>query len=69
MIAEAGSFALARGGWTTARHHSVPTTDLPLSALPGALAIFNAAMARSVAPLAAASYARCSGGQLRVHGA
>ena len=68
MVAEAEAFSHARGGWTTARHHSVPTTDLPLSSLPGAMATFNEAMARCVAPLAAASYPWLRG-QLRVHDA
>lgn len=33
LIIEAEDIAAQNGGWTTARHYSVPTTDLPLHAL------------------------------------
>lgn len=38
-------------GWTTARHYSVPTTDVPLQAIPDALRVFNGAMPRIAAML------------------
>jgi len=72
-MAEAEAAAAARGGWTTARHATVPTTDLPLSALPATLAAFNAAMVNVVAPLAAAAFpgvvGQNVGARLRVHDA
>lgn len=36
-VAEAEEFALLSGGWTTARHYAVPTTDIPLHSLPRVL--------------------------------
>lgn len=36
-ISEAEEFASRSGGWTTARHYAVPTTDIPLHSLPRVL--------------------------------
>ena len=33
-IAAAEAWAAGHGGWTTSRHHSVATTDIPLTSLP-----------------------------------
>ena len=56
------------GGWTTVRHHSVPTTDVPIYEVPELLAWFNAAMARRLGPMLARSFGVCSS-RLRVHDA
>ena len=55
-IAEAEAAAVAGGGWGSRRHVTVPTTDVPLAQLPGALAAFNAALRESIAPLAARTF-------------
>lgn len=63
--------AAERGGWSTDRHAAVPTTDLPVHAVPGLPALFNAWLGRSVAPLLAAAFPRelPETGLLRVHDA
>lgn len=38
-------------GWTTSRHYAVPTTDLPIHALPSVLEIFNALMRDRIGPM------------------
>ena len=69
-IAEAEAHAAASGGWSTARHVAVPTTDVSLRCLPGARAAFCAALATCVAPrLAAVPALRVPMGSLRVHDA
>ena len=72
-IAEAEAAAAARSGgaWATARHVSVPTTDVSLLQLPSTLAAFLSAVATSIAPAAATLFpARVpSAGRLRVHDA
>ncbi len=69
-VAAAEAEAAKRGGWTTARHYSVPTTDLPLHEVPALLAWFNDTMRTSIAPLLMAAFpAIRSPGQLRVHDA
>ncbi len=35
-VAAAEAHAVAHGGWTTSRHYAVPTTDLPVHAVPRA---------------------------------
>lgn len=44
------------GGWTTARHYAVPTTDLPLYAVPDLLRWFRNAMADRIGPLLASQF-------------
>mmetsp|Transcript_19308 Transcript_19308/g.26700 ORF Transcript_19308/g.26700 Transcript_19308/m.26700 type:complete len:797 (-) Transcript_19308:227-2617(-) len=49
--------AAAQGGrWTTSRHYSVPTTDLPLHSLPRSLAWFNSALQTTLGPMLATLY-------------
>lgn len=43
------------GGWGTARHYSVPTTDMAVRDLPRTLSWFNDAMRRRIGPLVAAA--------------
>jgi len=76
VIAEAEARAAGCGGWGTLRHVTVPTTDIPLLALPAALRLFNDAMRDAIAPAAAAAFPRrlaaAAGGgraRLRVHDA
>jgi len=70
VVAAAEAAAAAMGGWTTARHYAVPTTDLPLHKIPALLQWFNDAMRSSIALLLAAAYpgvVRAS--RVRVHDA
>ena len=41
-VREAEDFAQLSGGWTTARHYSAPTTDVPLQSLPAVLTLLKA---------------------------
>ena len=43
----------ARGGWTTSRHYAVPTTDIPVHAIPHLLPLWNDFMRDKLAPLIA----------------
>jgi len=43
--------AATHGGWTTSRHYSAPTTDLPVQAVPKVLDIFNELLHTRIAPL------------------
>lgn len=54
-----------RGGWTTTRHYSVPTTDVPIHTVPRILAWFNAALESDVFPLLARQF-RCDAACIRV---
>jgi len=55
-VAAAEAWAAANGGWTTKRHYSVPTTDVPLSALPELLPWFNPALATKLFPALLSRY-------------
>lgn len=67
-IASAEAWAERNGGWTTKRHFSVPTTDVPLSALPDLLPWFNRALATRLFPALLSRYPQAAGrpSQLRV---
>uniref|UniRef100_A0A7S4BK02 Fe2OG dioxygenase domain-containing protein n=1 Tax=Chrysotila carterae TaxID=13221 RepID=A0A7S4BK02_CHRCT len=52
----ANQWADRHGGWTTSRHYSVATTDVPLTSLPEALPWFNAALAKKLLPALASRY-------------
>jgi hypothetical protein len=56
IIAEAEAHAAARGGWATARHYAVPTTDVALRSLDASRRIVLQALHAHVAPRAAAVY-------------
>ena len=45
----------ARGGWTTSRHYAVPTTDIPVHAIPDLLPLWNALMRDKLASLLSAA--------------
>jgi hypothetical protein len=64
--AEAAAAVNSTGGWSTARHYSVPTTDTPLHALPRACLWFNAALRSTLAPMLAAHFPRTVGDAARV---
>lgn len=70
-VAAAEAAARLRGGWTTARHYDVPTTDIPLHEVPALLAWFNDAMRSSIAPLLVAAYPGdiARPGDIRIHDA
>ena len=57
LIAEVEEAMAAHGGWTTARHYAVPTTDVPVHRVPGALRWFNAVLERHAFPLIARQFA------------
>ena len=70
LVAAAEAAAAGEGGWTTARHYAVPTTDLPLHRVPALLRWFNGAMQRSIAPLLAAAHpGAVDAARVRVHDA
>ena len=54
-VAAAEAAASARGGWTTSRHYAVPTTDIPVHAVPALLPRWNALMRDKMAALLAAA--------------
>ena len=55
-IAAAEAWAARSGGWTTSRHYSVATTDIPLVSLPELLPSFNEALHTLLLPALAACY-------------
>jgi hypothetical protein len=46
------------GGWTTSRHYAVPTTDIPLHAVPSLVGWFNAFAKASLFPLLASQFGK-----------
>jgi hypothetical protein len=56
-IQAAEGHAASNGGWTTARHHAVPTTDIPLHECPPLLAWLTSAMETRLGPLLATHFA------------
>lgn len=50
VVAEVEAFVARNGGWTTSRHYAVPTTDIPVHAIPAVLAWFNASMSDRIVP-------------------
>ena len=71
-IARAEAAAAARGGWTTARHYAVPTTDLPVHEIPTLLPLWNAFLSSSLGPFLHACFpetVRAGGSNVRVHDA
>ena len=55
-ITAAEAWAARSGGWTTARHHSVATTDIPLTSLDELLPSFNEALRTLLLPALSACY-------------
>ena len=55
-VAAAEAHATAHGGWTASRHYAVPTTDLPVHAVPALLRWFRVAMQERIAPMLAAQF-------------
>ena len=55
-IAIAEAHASHGGGWTTARHFAVPTTDVPVREVPALLEWFNDALRSSIFPALGALY-------------
>ena len=51
VIDAAEAHAGSCGGWTTTRHHAVPTTDVPIHAVPALRTWFNRALRTRLAPL------------------
>ena len=54
-VAAAEAAGAALGGWTTSRHYAVPTTDIPVHAIPSLLPKWNSLMRDKLAPLLAAA--------------
>ena len=71
LVREAEAHAERSGGWTTARHHAVPTTDIPLHLVPTLLAWFKSALANTLAPMLARHFGSVvkSASDIRVHDA
>ena len=67
-IEAAEAHAAQSGGWTTTRHHAVPTTDIPLHEVPQLLQWFNEVMRSRLAPMLAAQFGVCAA-NVRVHDA
>ena len=55
-IAIAEAHASHGGGWTTARHYTVATTDVPMTSLPALLPHFNEALRTQLFPALASRY-------------
>ena len=55
-VEAAEAWATRSGGWTTSRHYSVPTTDVPMMALPELLPWFNEALRTQLFPALASRY-------------
>ena len=70
-LAEPEAHAAASGGWTTQRHHAVPTTDIPIHESPELLGWFNRALRDRIAPLLAFHFGELlpSPSAVRVHDA
>ena len=64
-ITLAEAHAAKNGGWTTARHFAVPTTDLPVHGAPGLLSWFNVTLRDVIFP-AVAQVTGASAEKLRV---
>ena len=60
FIATAEAWAKKNGGWTTARHYSVATTDVPLIDLPELLPSFNQALHEALLPALASLYPKAA---------
>ncbi|KAJ1635885.1 hypothetical protein T492DRAFT_902259 [Pavlovales sp. CCMP2436] len=56
------------GGWTTGRHYAVPTTDMPVHALPAVAEVWRSVCAWRLFPLLAAQFG-CDARQIRTHDA
>ena len=73
LIQAAERYAASIGGWTTARHHAVPTTDIPIHEAPELLSWFKDAMASRLQPMLASQFEmvgkRGGGEKVRVHDA
>ena len=73
LIQWALDYALNNGGWTTSRHYSVPTTDLPVHQVPDLLEWFQKWMPQVLFPLLRDQFGISNGGnekqRLYVHDA
>jgi hypothetical protein len=58
IIATTEEYARRDGGWTTGRHYSVPTTDVPVHAMPSVLQWFNQLLSESLGPMLCAQFSR-----------
>lgn len=56
VIGAAEAWAAGNGGWTTARHYTVATTDVPMASLPSLLPLFNEALRTRLFPALASRY-------------
>ena len=67
-VEAAEAWARRSGGWTTSRHYSVPTTDVPMTALPELLPWFNEALRTQLFPALSSRYpaAAADAAKLRV---
>jgi len=56
IVDAAEQFAASHGGWTTKRHFSVPTTDMPVVLIEGIQDVFKSKLREKVYPLLAAQF-------------
>ena len=68
VVRAAEEHAAGYGGWTTTRHHAVPTTDIPVHAMPGVLRWFKGLMEVRISPLIAQNFG-VPAAAVRVHDA
>lgn len=61
--------ATLMGGWSTQRHYSVPTTDLPIHTIPGILEEWNLLMHTAICPLLCQANPEIVQENIRVHDA
>ena len=66
-VQAAEAWGAKHGGWTTSRHYSVATTDVPLIDLPDLLPSFNKALHAALLPALAAVYPRAAPLVSRLH--
>ena len=69
LCAAAEAAAARAGGWSTGRHYSVPTTDLPVHALADVAAAWRVVCARRLFPLLRAQFELGSDEELCTHDA
>mmetsp|Transcript_31611 Transcript_31611/g.78248 ORF Transcript_31611/g.78248 Transcript_31611/m.78248 type:complete len:258 (+) Transcript_31611:155-928(+) len=64
MIIDEAEALASVSGWSTKRHGSYPTTDLPLPSLPNSLAMFNAKLEQTILPLMGAHFSQAIPGSM-----
>jgi hypothetical protein len=58
VISTAEEYAARQEGWTTSRHYSVPTTDIPVQAAPQLGSWFNKLMTATISPMLCSQFSK-----------